>query len=410
MGLLNTITNLWRRPRVIGRGQMFYPIAGSSLRHLDYVEAFQSLPEVNSVINLKARCFANGKIKIVDKSGKEIAHRYTPLFSNPNWYQPISEFLRQCRIYREVFGNEFIYLLQPLGLDNSVKSIFTLPPDLMTCEYIDATPFFLHNDLPAVKYEISINNRKVQLRHEDILHLDDNRISIRSDQKDVLLGESKLQALAQPINNLYAAYKSRGTIMHRRGALGVLSNEQKDVTGSIPLLDTERDDIQNQYKKMYGHGLDQHQIIISSLPLRWQSIELDPRKLGLYEECREDFDRIMDAYGIPSELIVRQNGATYENQNQARKGFYQNVVIPEANEWIQAISSTLFEDDKATAVVDYSHLPIFQEDIKAKNEAMTSRVNYLSALYADKAISHAEYREELFKAGIGNGKPVNQTN
>ena len=377
------------------------------MKSLDPLEAFNCLPDVNAIINLKARLFSNGRIKIVDKNGKEIlSHRYTALLQNLNWFQGCNEFMRQTKIFHEVFGNEYLFMLKPVGMEG-VKALFTLPPNLVDCEYIDAQPFFLFSDIPRVEYSISLgNNKKMPLEHKDIIHLNDNRIPTRADQKNILVGQSKLEALAPAVSNLFAAYKSRGIIMHRRGAMGILSSDQKDAAGSIPMLEPERADVQKQWKEMYGSDLSQHQIIISNVPLSWKAIELDPRKLGLYEECEEDLNRILDAFGVPGELLVRDQGATYENQNQARKGMYENGTIPEANEWIGAINSVLFQDDSAKAIVDYSHLPIFQEDVKAKNEAMTARVTYLSRLFADGAITHAEYREELHKAGIGNGRPI----
>lgn len=407
MELLKIISNLWRRPpRKLGN-DYFYGISGRGAKSLDYLEAFNCLPEVNAVINLSARCLSSGKIKIVDKTAKEVAHQYTTLLQDPNWFQPISEFMRQTKIFHDVYGNEFLFMLRPIGM-NIVKGLFTLPPNLVECEYLDKQPFFLFNDIPEVKYSIKLaNNQKMTLAHEDIIHLNDNRVSISSAMdKNLLLGESKLKSLAPVISNLFRAYESRGVIMHRRGAVGIISNENKDAIGStIPLGDDEKKDVQEGFSN-YGLRPDQYQYILTSLPLKWQPIELDPRKLGLFEETAEDFSKIMDAFGIPQEMFVRTEGATYENQNQARKSLYENSVIPEAQEWIGAINQSLFEDDTAKAIVDYSHLPIFQEDLKVTTDIMNTRVSYLSRLLADNAISIEEYREELFKVGIGNGKPV----
>jgi hypothetical protein len=57
-------------------------------------------------------------------------------------------------------------------------------------------------------------------------------------------------------------------------------------------------------------------------------------------------------------------------------------------------------DSKTSIVAEYLHLPIFQEDLKARGEAMTTLVNALSKALADQAIDVKMYQEELKKLGF----------
>jgi phage portal protein BeeE len=403
---------MWR-PKKWG-DRYFYSLTGRPARTLDALEAF-ALPEVNAALSLRARAFSNGLLKFVNEKGREVPHRYEDLIKNPNWFQPITEFQRQTWLFRDLFGNEFIYILRPSGMDN-IRGLFTLPPNLVNAEYVDSSPFFLftQNRIPNVQYSIELGNgKRMPLDHEALIHLNADRVSVSSaTDKSLLQGQSKLESLSQVVSNLFDAYESRGIVLRNRGALGILSAEGgKDGLGfTIPasMQPEEKKALYDEFRQNYGL-LKHHQrgaIIISNWGLKWQPIEVDPDKLGLYTETKESFKKVLDTFGIPEDLFARDKGATYENQNQARKSFYENTIVPEANEWVTALNQSIMEDEKVKLIVDYTHLPCFQEDLKVKTEAVTKVVNYLSRLLQDGAISHEEYREELFKHGIGNGKPL----
>src|SRR5690606_32155927 len=156
-------------------------LTGRPARTLDALEAF-ALPEVNAAVSLRARAFFNGVLKFVNEEGKEVPHRHEPLIRNPNWFQPITEFQRQTWLFRDLFGNDFIYILRPSGMDN-IRGLFTLPPNLVNAEYADSSPFFLftQNKIPRVEYSIELGNgKRMPLNHEDIIHLNADRVSVSS--------------------------------------------------------------------------------------------------------------------------------------------------------------------------------------------------------------------------------------
>jgi len=50
--------------------------------------------------------------------------------------------------------------------------------------------------------------------------------------------------------------------------------------------------------------------------------------------------------------------------------------------------------------MDYMHLPIFQEDLKTRGDAMTSVFNAMSKAMVDGALTIEEYKKEVRKFGI----------
>jgi phage portal protein BeeE len=377
---------------------------------IDELKSYQEVPEVNAIINMKARAWSNMRLKEVNKEGAETptpqGQALIKLLTNPNWFQQYKEFLINTKVLREVFGNEYIYKTAPIGFDpkiERVKALYTLPGNIVEPKYDNSTPFFLHADRPNVIYKVKIDDKKeTEIDSSLVIHFNDNRIEIKhATDKNLLKGKSKLCALKPVINNIRQAYESRGIILAFRGANGAWVNDGKDVvSGAVPLDETEKKRLQDTFSQ-YGTARGQKQTIITDLPIRWEQAGTNnPKNLGLFEEIEQGFDKCLDTFGVPAELFVRKMGSTYENQHQAEKGLYIRTVMPEANEWIGGLSSEFMPDSKTSIVAEYLHLPIFQEDLKARGEAMTTLVNALSKALADQAIDVKMYQEELKKLGF----------
>lgn len=395
----------------------FYPINVNVWQDVKYLEAFFTVPELNAIINILAAAHSNARYKVVSKSGKE-KHNDSigKLLKKPNYFQSQKEFIYQTELWNNIFGNEYIYTLTRIGGNAKTTAVpelgalalFTIPPNLIRSCYEDSRPFFDFrggDDLPTVKYEYNNNGEWKDLDSKNIIHLTDNRVDIKKvNDKTLLDGESKIKSLAVAINNIKMAYESRGVILKSRGAMGILSNTTSDVSGTIPIEPTEIDRINKEYMNNYGGLEGQASVIITSAALKWQQMTVNPDKLGLYKETIEDTNKILDAFNVPMEMITRsEGGATFENQRQARKSLYENNVIPAAEERAQALNDQLMSDSNFTIIPDFKHLPMFQEDIKINTEILEKRVDTLSLLFQDKAISMEEYRTELAKLGVGDG-------
>ena len=413
-------SNLWARPKHwVANGGYFYGFASNrqdTWRKRDYLDSFNCVPEVNAVINLKGNAFSNGVYKVKDKNGKEYPdEEILQLLNNPNWFQAKGEFMKQTKLGHEIFGNEYLYFLSPLGFDiKKTKALYTITADMMTVEYNESTPFFFFSkEQPPTKIKYTYkteNGEDKELDSKLILHLNDNRVGgVKATDKNLLLGQSKLEVLTAPINNIRASYESRGVIITERGANGAwVPGEGKDsFGGTVPLRGTDKEEIEEILRSGYGTMAGQKQFIISPRNIRFeQAGNFKPKDLGLFEETEEDFRKIQDEYGTPPELFARPDGTTYENQRQARKGFYVDTMIPEAAEWTNGLSMKIYPNRDKIITLDYTHLEIFQDDIKIKAEKVNAIIKNLSLLLTDGMITDQEYREEIFKHGLGNGKAI----
>jgi len=385
-------------------------LSSDSWNGIDYLNSFETIPEINGVISLKARAFSNMRVKAVDQDGNELdtpeVQKFLALLSNPNWFQEFQEFLIQTKTFREIFGNEYIYSQVPFGFNanlNRVKQIFTLPPNITRSIYSSDIPFYLADDSVSIKYLINSSGIEKELNPLQVIHLNDNRAFIKSsNDKNLLNGESKMKALTVVINNIKMAYESRGVILKYRGADGAWVNKSKDAVGqSLPLKPEDKEELQRANNK-YGTLRGQYQTIVTRQDLAWVQAGIkNPANLGLFEEIQEDFYKICDSYGTPVDLFAaKERGSTFENQKQAEKGLYMRTIIPEANEWIGSLRKQFFPDGKVSLIADYNHLPILQEDLKARADAFGSAITALSKALSDDAITIEQYQDELDKYGI----------
>ena len=411
--LVNQVFGNLFRPKFLSNGTTFYPATATNWGDVDHIAAYEEVPEVNAVINKDAELFSNGKLIEVDRNGKPVGNsELTQLFENPNWMQSEKELLMQTRIFRNVLGNEYIYFLFPVGFSaNRTKAIFTIPGNIVRCEYLDTVPFFLHSEKPnTVRYQVSVGGGYIDIDPDQIVHLNDNRVTIQSGtDKTLLLGTSKLKALAVPVQNIRYAYESRGVFLKQRGALGILTNVATDKHGLAPFDEEDIEKVQQKYRSKYGGLADQFNLIISSNALKWQSMAIDPEKLGVYKEVEESFYRIVDSFGMRMDLFSLSKGSTYENQKQAERSTYESHTIPVAAEWAAAINRKFDLPRGRRIVLDYMHLPIFQENLKERADTVAQMVNALTVMYADGAMTIDDYKLELSKLNIqANGKGKQQ--
>ena len=387
----------------------FYPLSSiSTLFSNKTFEAFNKVPEVNAVLNFRANAKKNVIIRAVSKTNNKDstspnARKALSLINNPNYFQDGKEFIRQSSLWHDIEGNEYLYFLKPIGFKASnAKGLFALPPQLVDVKLKNEDPFWLITPNDAeINYTIKINNKIIPLQIDSIIHLNDNRVNINQNQKDILKGESKLKALSGPINNIIAAYEARNVFLTQRGALGILSNSNKDQMGStVPLDDKEKERLQNEFKN-YGVQKNQWHTIITNMSLNWQQMGVDIEKLKVFEEVREDFFKILDSYGVPQDLFANQKGVTFQNQKNAEKRFYESTIVPEFKEWIGSINKFYGTENESWELVgDYSHLPVFAENIKERGQSLQTIVNALSKALEDGAITLEQYQAELSKFGI----------
>jgi len=378
-------------PEKLG-GSIFYPVKSKYHKEQNILKDFEEIPELNAVINWKARAFSNMNLRVVSKTTGEIVENdISTLLRQPNWWQGQGEFLKQTKLFHDIFGNEFLYFLSTVGF-NTVKAFYTMPPQNMEVCDKNELPFFMSLE-SNLQYNFTWKGKEYTLDPEKIIHLNDNNVNINSE--NYVLGKSKIESLKDPLKNIRASYNARGVNLYQNGPMGIISSAARDGAGSIPLLPEDKEQVQKELRT-YGALENQFKYIVTSNALDFTPISADTEKLLAFEEVREDFDKIMDAYGLTKDIFSSAENSTFENKKEAEKQAYQNTIIPEATEWIAAINKKFDTGNKPYVIVgDYWHLPVFKENMQETANTLQTLTNSLSTQLADGVITVDEYKEKL---------------
>lgn len=365
----------------------------------EYLKDFQQIPELNAVLNIRARAMSSWRLSIQSKAtGIEQTNNETlvRILKNPNWFQSQGEFWRQSSLFRDIYGNEFIYFLTPVGMPNTYKGMFTLDPSRVTIEYKSKDLYFHQPTNEAVRYLYKLDNgTKIELPKENIIHLNDNRVSAT----DILKGTSKIQSLYAPLQNIKAAYNKRNIAL--KLPIGIFSNGSSDAIGSaVPMNPKEKDLAQQQL-----NARDSGEPIFTNLQVKYDAMAVNANTMGLFDEVIEDTGRICDAFGVPYKILSSAKAGTLNTGGgelrEAKKQLYEESIIPDAQEKIDALNMRLETANKSWHVVaTFNHLPIFSDDIKQRAISLKQVVDALTVALNAGAITIEQYKSELKKFGI----------
>ena len=386
-------------------------------QNADYLKAYNYNIGVGAVIDIKNKAKSNVRIKFVDNDTNMIIQKkdYTPemkklnsLLDKPNPFQNRSEFFEQFGIYRDVFGNAFIYPNASLGYRptiNNVESLAVIPS-----QHMDAivnskvvSPFSATKKTDIIAhYLFRYGSFEKEFNVDEIIHRND--VSIDFDPGNLTMGVSKLRNLEKPINNIDIAMESRNVLGKKRGALGVFSSDKKDATGSFPLTSTEKESVQKEFEN-YGTLEKQWQYIITSQPLKYQKTVMNIDELKLFEEVATDIIHISNKYNVP-EILTKAyiQGATFENQEVAWRRLYQDAVIPETESDFEAINN-FFETEKLgwKVIGDFSHVPVLQEDEQQAATTQKTNSDKYEKMFLKGAATYGEWRKA---AGANDPHPL----
>lgn len=276
----------------------------------------------------------------------------------PNPLQSKDEFIKQLEMNRCIFGANFVYGLKGFSAQPVPSALYNLQPNLIT---IDLTgKIYQQTNVKDIIKQFTFDKNGIANRNyepEEILYMR----SLNSQHP--ILPMSPFNSLHMEISNIRAAMGYRNVILRKKGAIGILSNQNRDSQGAIPLSAKERSEIEKQYQKDYGIQDEQSKVLITQSSLNWQPMTYPTKDLMLFEEIDSDMKKIIDYYGLNENLFSRDNQSTYDNMQEAEKIVYQDTIIPESNDDAEAISRYLMLPDDQCLELDYSHIPSLKEDM-----------------------------------------------
>lgn len=378
-------------------------------------EAYDKCSTVSTIITRNASALQNGKWWIVDKKDNDVLKKYRgieQLLKQPNPLQSWSDLLLQLDVYRQVFGEAFLYAVKPEGYGvQDAAALWVLNPNHLTIE--GSGKMYMQSDINDIitRYIYKDGTERIEIEPDSILHIKDNFQNL-SFSPSSLRGQSRLSGLEQNIINIIQAEEAVRALNKNRGAQGILSNDSSDTIGHVPLDPKEKEMIESKLKNHYGMRLSQSPVIITDKNLKWQSMSFNVKDLMLFEGIESNIKRIAEAYEYPFELLATNNIA-YANKKEAKADHYQSNIIPLANMYAEKFS-VFFGLDRDKFTVDFSHVECLQKSESEKAEAEYKKNQSMKIAYSSGVVSLAEWRlalgldEEIYNPESNNNAINNE--
>ena len=195
---------------------------------------------------------------------------------------------------------------------------------------------------------------------------------------------------------LHTHLRHKGRRYRKRGS-------SKDSRGKIVgRIGIEKRPKEAEDRKVFGHlevdtiiGQNHKGAIITNASLRWQAMTFPTKELMLFEEIEDDTRQIADAFDFPMHLLGFKKGTTYANVNEAKKSFYQDATIPEAENFANAFAQYFDLPDGLRLVPSYDHLEIFQKSRKDQAEVVRIICEGYKTAYEKGIVTLEEWRSAM---------------
>jgi phage portal protein BeeE len=359
-----------------------------------YKEAYDSCAPLSSVINHKAKAYADGQVQIVNpNTNKYVRGQYKQwekLMQRPNPIQSGRQFFKQLHAFVSINGYAVVLKMYPSGFKDMPSKLWVLP--YWCIEVDDKNEAIYKTSERELKsgFWFTYNGQRTKLNPDDIILITDDNGDI---DEDTWLPYSKIKQLSYPITTILSAAEAEVTMIQRRGALGILSNNGADAAGQIPLNPDDIKNLQADFAR-YGLSKNQDQVIVTNAALNWQSMTYPTRELMLHESYYKGIQDICNAYDFPYELTPYSERKNLANVDSFDTILYQNAIIPEANAIDEQLTLQL-DPENVKIEHDYSHLPALQPDEKKRGDAMYSIYRAKQVLWENSMITRNDWREAI---------------
>jgi HK97 family phage portal protein len=355
-----------------------------------YTKAYGENPLVYMVVNKIAKTTASLKRVIVLADGSTSdTGRIFDILNKPNDDDDEIEFRTKINEYLLLTGNAFIKLIRGEGMGQSLEVLVTQKVCIV-CNTIGE----------VIRYDYTLfDGTIVPYDFEDILHIKTSNV-VNVDNTQSKYGLSPLQSAWIVVTSSMEKLKADASIFKSRGIIGILSSD-----GDTPMLDPERERLQEGFDKDTGGANKFNKIHITSSKLRFLQTGMSPSDLKLLEGILSSLRLICGVYGMPSVLFNDTASSTYNNVSEAKITAYTDVYIPLDEKVNKELSRWLGEKlgFETILVVDKKSIDVLKSSTNEVSQSL-SNVPTNVAQRAVEALTVDETREHILglgKAPIG---------
>jgi hypothetical protein len=336
----------------------------------DWWKLYLEIPELRMVIDRRASMMSSNKPCLVDADGNEVTnHWFNDVLNKPNPVQSWSDLVYSLSVQDALYSNAFIYAPKR---SFDIRNLFV--------------------PLPSNKIQINLSGKKLkQMEQEGLIDsfvfqyddkntekisFDDLIYLMTNDGMNIVKPVSRMESLKFPLSNIKASYHKRNVLLENIGAIGILSTQNNDVGGAIPMTPEEKKQIQKDWFRR-----QKDELIITESQVDWKPMSFPTKDLMLFEELTADKIAIIDTFGMSLNIFSSEKGATFTNVRDSIRMTYQDTIIPETQQMYDAIGQQIgLTDEGLKLIAEFDHLPVMQDDEVAVATTMKLKAETLEKL------------------------------
>ena len=273
-------------------------------------------PLINQVINKIAQTIGGLPLKYGNTQEEQF-------IGKPNSLDFKSEFFEKIAISLLATGNAFIY---------SEDYISGIPSEAEVLRTQDLSPDFDINSVPYSFHYERGQGVEVTILPNELIHI--KLPNLIDNGENSFWGVSPIRALKSVYDTSNDIFEAQSHIFKNKGVTGVISSGD----AMLPLTPQQREDLDRTYKNRLGGADKYNSIKTVEAPVQYTQIGESPKDL-LMGETTKDFLRIIcSSFGVDSALFNDPDNKTYSNREEAKKDYYNDVVMPLMNKILEAIN------------------------------------------------------------------------
>jgi hypothetical protein len=340
----------------------------------------QDHPILTPALLFVSKLFSQADFYIENKvtGAKSYDHWLLVLLKNPNYFQTGLDFLETSLFTQIASGKAVVWLRRTTGMTKP-SSMYLLNPDLIEFPDSFKTNLSVRNadhliQNTKILYDRDGSNETIPLK--DLLFLYDLPNGL--DTNNLFNNKSRLDGLKQTLINTKDSLLAKNIILKTNGK--ELITGKSSSTGSFPLSNEEKEDAEKLFFGNYGLGHKRKRGILTKADLKWQSLHIALRDLGLDESVKVDGNLIYTALHIPKDILsLEAKKTTYNNFKESMVSYIQNEMQSTLDAFC-AVFQQLIEDKNTKLVGNYHHLPIMQFMLLEKYDGLVKKGAALKAL------------------------------
>lgn len=332
-------------------------------------DLYLKVPELRAVIDKRASMM-QANTPVLKKDGEIVEkHWLVDIIKNPNATQSWQDVVFTLAVQDGIYSNAFAY--SPKLSFDIRKIIVPLPSSHVIIDTNGKRLNAMDVDGLIDRYRFRYDDGKVEsLAIQDVIYI------MTPDGVNIINPKSRLDGLQYPLSNIMASYKKRNILLENLPTPGILSGGKTDIGGAIPLTPEEKVDLKRSFFKK-----QKDEVIVTENPVTWTPMSFPTKDLMLFEEVKEDFLKIIDAFGLNMNIFSSLEGSTFSNVRDSIRMVYTDTIIPETQTLYDSIIKFYGLDKEGYKLeADFSALPVLQSDKEKESSIQKVKAETLKAV------------------------------